>query len=278
RLIYYGTDPVYHEIKYSQGDAEVQAIVDEHDDVVSFGENIGTSISPIPALPRLRAVTRPPVLMDHWTTNLNPGKKFTTVGNWKQGGRDLIFNGEKYFWSKHHEFLKFIDLPKRVDETIELAMNLAKPATFKHRRGTVVPALGVAENEYDVLIANKWKLKDAPSFTTDPWKYRDYIIKSKGEFTFAKDQNIRLKSGWFSERSACYLAAGRPVITQDTGFNFNIPTGEGLFSFNSMPEIIDAFDAIESDYPKHSRRAKEIADAYFRAETILEKLLNDLGA
>jgi len=93
----------------------------------------------------------------------------------------------------------------------------------------------------------------------------------------AKDQNVRLRSGWFSERSACYLAAGRPVVTQDTGFGTVLPTGEGLFAFNSMDEILTAFEAINSDYQKHSRAAREIAGQYFRAETVLGKLLEDLG-
>ena len=278
RLVYYGTDPVFHEIMYAAGDAEVRSIIDEHDDIVSYGENIGNPRCPIPPLPRLRAKTRQPILTDLWQTEVQVRNGFTTVGNWKQGGRDLEFNGETYYWSKHHEFLKFIDLPLRINESIELAMNLAKPETFRHSRGTVVPALGVAEDEYSMLESNGWKLADAPSFTTDPWPYRDYIIHSKGEFTFAKDQNIRLRSGWFSERSACYLAAGRPVITQDTGFGCTLPTGNGLFAFNTMEEIIEAFDAVNSDYKKHSEAAREIAENFFRAEIVLEKLLKDLGA
>ena len=277
RLVYYGTDPVYHEIKYAQGDPEVRSIIEEHDDVISYGENIGNPGCPIPSLPMLRAKTRQPVLTDLWENDAVTRNAFTTVGNWKQGGRDINFNGEIYHWSKHHEFLKFIDLPKKIYQPIELAMNLAKPETFRHGRGTAVPALGVANEEYDLLESNGWHLVDGPAFSTDPWQYRDYIIHSRGEFTFAKDQNIRLRSGWFSERSACYLAAGRPVITQDTGFGITIPTGEGLFAFNTMDEVIAAFDAISSDYQKHSRAAKEIAREYFKAETVLEKLLNDLG-
>ena len=93
----------------------------------------------------------------------------------------------------------------------------------------------------------------------------------------AKDLNVRLQSGWFSERSACYLAAGRPVITQDTGFGRVLPTGKGLFAFNTMEDILTAFDAINSDYERHSRAALEIAGGYFRAETVLARLLEDLG-
>jgi hypothetical protein len=128
-----------------------------------------------------------------------------------------------------------------------------------------------------LLASNGWKLSDAHAFSTDPWAYRDYILSSYGEFSVAKDQNVRLRSGWFSERSACYLAAGRPVITQDTGFGNVLPTGEGLFAFNTMDEILASFDAVQSDYERHSRAAREIAQEYFRAETVLGKLLGDLG-
>ncbi len=275
RLVYYSTDPVYHEIKFAEGDVFTTALINEHNDIVSYGENIGNPGCPIPPLPRLRAKTRQPVLLDYWKDGDPVKQEFTTVGNWKQEGRNLIFNGETYYWSKHHEFLKFIDLPKRVDQPIEFATNLAKPETFEHGEGTEVPAYGVA-NDYNLLTANGWKLVDGPSFTMNPWTYRDYIIKSRGEFTFAKDQNIRLRSGWFSERSACYLAAGRPVITQDTGFGCTLPTGLGLFAFNTMEEIITAFDDINSNYKKHSKAARDIAEEYFKAEKVLEKVLDDL--
>ena len=107
--------------------------------------------------------------------------------------------------------------------------------------------------------------------------YRDYILRSRGEFTVAKDQNVRLRSGWFSDRSACYLAAGRPVITQDTGFGKFLPTGEGLFAFNTIEEILGDLEAVNSDYEKHSRAARAIAEEYFKAETVLAKLIEDLG-
>ena len=278
RLVYFGTDPVYHEIKYSQGEVETTTIIDEHVDVVTYGENIGNPGCLIPPLPRLHAKTRQPVLTDLWKNEQAARKEFTTVGNWKQGGRDLVFKGETYYWSKHHEFLKFMDVPKKVNQPIEIAMNLASLETIKHGIGTDVPSLGLETDEYSLLTSNGWNLIDAPAFTTDPWSYRDYILSSRGEFTFAKDQNIRLKSGWFSERSACYLAAGRPVITQDTGFGCSLPVGEGLFAFTTMDEIISAFDAINSNYKKHCRAAKGIAEEYFKAETVLQKLLIDIGA
>jgi glycosyltransferase involved in cell wall biosynthesis len=135
----------------------------------------------------------------------------------------------------------------------------------------------LTSDERSLLESNGWRLTHAHAFTTDPWVYRDYVQASRGEFTVAKDQNVRLRSGWFSERSACYLAAGRPVVTQDTGFGTVLPTGEGLFAFNTMEDIITAFEAIHADYDRHSRAARRIAEEYFRAETVLAKVLEDLG-
>jgi hypothetical protein len=275
RLIYFGTDPVIHEISYASGSEETRQIVEEHDDVVTYGENIGRSDCPIPPLPRLRAKTRQPVLLDYWEAGPPSRGEFTTVCNWRQGGRDVQFRGETYHWSKHFEFLKFIELPVRLREPVELAMGLVGP--ISHGLGEAVPALGLSANERRLLETNCWKLANAHCFSTDPWTYRDYIVSSRGEFTVARDLNVRLCSGWFSERSACYLAAGRPVITQDTGFGRVLPTGEGLFAFTTLDEIVDAFEAIRSDYDKHSRAARAIAEEYFRAESVLEKLLQDLG-
>lgn len=277
RLIYFGTDPVYHEVSFAKGDEETCKIIEEHDEVVTYGENIGHPDCPLAPLPQLRSKTRQPVLLDLWSDGPPSSEAFTTVGNWKQAGREVEFQGEKYQWSKHYEFMKFIDLPGRVNTPLELAMSLAEPETIRHGRGTVVPALGLAADERRQLEFNGWCLVDAREFTTDPWPYRDYVRASRGEFTVARDLHVRLRSGWFSERSACYLAAGRPVITQDTGFGNILPTGEGLFAFNTMDDILEAFDQINSGYEKHSRAARSIAEEYFRAETVLAKVLDDLG-
>lgn len=277
RLVYFGTDPVYHEITYAAGSEETRSILEEHDEVVTYGENIGLDGCPIPPLPRLRARTRQPVLLDLWADGPPRRREFTTVMNWKQEGREVDFQGETYFWSKDREFIKFLDLPKRVEQPIELAMNIARPETIVPGEGEPVRALGLPDDAQTLVESNGWLIVDAPSFTTDPWPYREYVRASRGEFSVARDLHVRLRSGWFSERDACYLAAGRPVIAQNTGFDRVLPTGEGLFAFDTLDEIVAAFEAIELDYGRHGRAAREIAEKYFRAETVLSKLLDDLG-
>lgn len=261
RHVYFGTDPVRHELEFAKGDDNTRAFIDTYTDVVTYGENIGNPACPIPPLPRLRSKTRQPVLLDLWQSGPPSRHEFTTVCNWRQAGHDIEYQGEVYYWSKHHEFLKFLALPQRVSQPLELAM----------------PLHSLTADERSLLEASGWRLTHAHAFTTDPWAYREYVRASRGEFTVAKDQNVRLRSGWFSERSACYLAAGRPVITQDTGFGTVLPTGEGLFAFNTMEDIVAAMAAIHADYDRHSRAARRIAEEYFRAETVLTKVLDDLG-
>ena len=261
RHVYFGTDPVRHELAFANGDDDTRAFFEAYTDCVTYGENIGNPGCPIPPLPRLRARTRQPVLLDLWQGGPPSRREFTTVCNWRQAGNDIEYQGEIYHWSKHREFLKFIAVPRSIDQPIELAM----------------PLHSVPADERSLLESSGWRLTPADGFTTDPWAYREYVRASRGEFTVARDQNVRLRSGWFSERSACYLAAGRPVLTQDTGFGTVLPTGEGLFAFNTVEEAIAAFEAIEADYERHSRAARRLAEEYFRAETVLAKVIDELG-
>ena len=167
--------------------------------------------------------------------------------------------GDVYSWSKHHEFLKFVDLPAAIGEAFELALACSD-----------ADAIGL-------LGRHGWAVRDALALSRDIQPYRDYIRGSRGEFTVAKDQNIRLRSGWFSDRSACYLAAGRPVITQETGFSRILPTGKGLFAFTAIEEILAALDHVACDYAGHRQAAAEIAAEYFAAEVVLDQLCGQAG-
>jgi hypothetical protein len=261
RLIYLETDPVELEIEIYNGIKESTEFLAQHIAIFTWGLNYNNPDCEVPLADRFHFTPLPPaVVVDLWRPfGDRAGKHFTTVGNWKQNWREVRFKGKTYYWSKHFEFLKFMDLPKRTKQTFELAL-----ASYE-------------EKDKQLLQNNGWKVCHAMDFSTDLDAYRDYIGKSRGAFTVAKDQNVRLRSGWFSERSAQYLASGKPVIDQDTGFANYLPTGQGLFPFSTMDDILHAVDAINGDYAKHCRGAYEIAREYFSYDVVLKKLLAEVG-
>jgi hypothetical protein len=183
---------------------------------------------------------------------------YTTIATWENKGRDFTYKGETYYWSKDLEFRKVLDLPSRRGSVFEIALNGPESARA-------------------LLRDHGWKVVNAHEISADMNRYRDYIRNSRSEFTVAKFQNVRLASGWFSDRSACYLASGRPVITQDTGFGNILPTGRGLFSFKTLDDVLSAFDCIETDYDSNCRAAREIAAEYFAAERVIGDLLDRAG-
>lgn len=261
-FIYLETDPVAPEIELHHHLESTMKFLDLHTAHFTFGENIGTADCRVPVPPAKYSFhpTRQPVVLDLWQEPaITPGNSFTTIANWRQDERQMELDGEIYHWSKHHEFLKFLDLPERTSQRFELALS-----SFE-------------ESDRQMLEARGWQVRRALEFSGDAESYRHYIIGSRGEWTVAKDQNVRLRSGWFSDRAATYLAAGRPVITQETGFSNVLPTGRGLFAFATMEEILEAIERINADYAQHSRAAFEIAQEYFRAESVLENLLKQAG-
>jgi hypothetical protein len=185
---------------------------------------------------------------------------FTTIANWSTSGlKDITWRGKTYLWSKSREFLRFISAPKDAGETFEMATNIEDARTRRK------------------FEQNRWCLTSPLQMSVDYWLYRDYIQRSKGEFTVAKDQYVRLNTGWFSDRSACYLAAGRPVITQETGFTKNYGGKNGLLSFRTVEEVADAVKRINADYAAHSRAARDVAREVFEAEKVLRSVLDRAG-
>jgi hypothetical protein len=260
RLVYLETDPVASQIELYHNVQQTTDFLEPHCAFFTFGENYGNADCKLPVSERFKfKPTRQPVVLDFWYPFTNGSNQtFTTVGNWQQQWRDVIYQGEVYRWSKHYEFEKFIDLPRHTAQTFELALSSFNDEIKLH------------------LEDKGWKVVEAMSFSRDIDLYRDYIIRSHGEFTVAKDQNVRLRSGWFSDRSATYLAAGRPVITQETGFSNILPTGQGLFSFMTMEEIKSALEAINSNYKFHSETAFIISKEYFNYDVVLKKLLAEI--
>ena len=257
RHLYIDLDPAFTQIKAAAGDRALRELLSESQLHFTLGENIGQPGCRVPLAGLAWHPTRQPIVLDLWPP-LPPdaAAPFTTIGKWDDQGRDLQFKGETYSWRKRVEWMKFLDLPRRSGERFDVAMNVQ-----------VVPA------DLDRLTQHGWSVCDPIAVSSDPERYREFIRRSKGEFTVAKDLNVRLCTGWFSDRSACYLAAGRPVVTQDTGFDRILPTGAGLFSYRTLDEAADAVHAIAGDYPRHVRAARQIAVDHFNADVVLRQLL-----
>jgi len=262
RIIYVESDPGVEQIRIDRGVRSTIDYLRRHRALFTFGENVGTKRFPVPTHNLNWLPTRQPVVTDLWKTTRAPSRAavFTSVANWSTSGlKDITWRGEKYLWSKSREFLRFVAAPKKTGEIFELATNI-KDAKTRAK-----------------FLRNGWRFHSPLQLSVDYWLYRDYVRHSKGEFTVAKDQYVRLNTGWFSDRSACYLAAGRPVIIQQSGFTQHYGNDSGLFAFSSMKEIVDAVKAINADYAKHSRAAREVAREVFEAEKVLASLLNRAG-
>ncbi|MFN2621292.1 MAG: glycosyltransferase [Chthoniobacterales bacterium] len=263
RILYIESDPGVEQIKVDQGNKSTIKYLKRHHALFSFGENVGTERFPVPTHNLKWLPTRQPIVTDFWKTNRRPGSAavFTSVANWSTSGlKDIEWRGEKYLWSKSREFIRFVAAPKRAGETFELATDIKDDKTREK------------------FLRNGWRFRGPHDLSADYRLYRDYIRRSKGEFTVAKDQYVRLNTGWFSDRSGCYLAAGRPVIIQETGFTTVFSGGRhGLIAFQSLGEIAEAVKSINADYTRHSLAAREIARQFFEAEKVLRSLLERAG-
>jgi hypothetical protein len=258
--IFIDIDPAFTQIRAADGEPALTALLAEHDLHFTIGENIGTEGCAIPTGSFTWRPTRQPIALDFWPPLASDAQAaFTTIGRWDERRRDLEFQGEVYAWSKRTEWMRFLALPQRTGERFAIAMDV-----------------GATPGDCDLLTRHGWEITDPIAASRDALHYRDFIRRSKGEFTVAKDLNVRLHSGWFSDRSACYLGAGRPVITQDTGFGRCLPTGAGLYAVRTLDEAVAAVAAIAGDYETNAAAARHLAATYFDAGTVLAGILQHL--
>jgi hypothetical protein len=259
--VYLQTDPVTAELRLANGDEHTAEAFANHHVLATYGENYGAPDCGVPLNGRSYVFTRQPVDLELWPGAFDlTARYFTTIGNYRQDGGDVEWNGSTFHWSKHHEWEKFLTLPALTAQPFELAMS---------------PDL---QADRDRITAAGWRLTPPLEMSLDVFgAYPDYIRASRGEFTVAKDQNIRLRSGWFSERDVCYLASGKPVVTQDTGFANILPTGEGLFAVADVEQAAAAIEQINGDYERHCRAARAIAEEFFEARGVAQRLLEAVG-
>ncbi len=262
RLIYVESDPGVEQMQIDNAHGKVPEYLAQHHSLFTFGELVGTPEFPVPTHGVRWMPTRQPVVTDFWKTDAAPRSdaRFTSVANWNTSGRkDVVWQKSTYLWSKSLEFLKFVEAPTRSGEDFELATGIEDPHAL-HKFQT-----------------NRWQFTDPGPISIDHHSYRSYLQGSKGEFTVAKDQYVRLKTGWFSDRTACYLACGRPAITQQTQFTQLYGGNKGLLAFETLDDIAAAVESVNADYAGHCRAAYEIAAEYFEATKVLSSLLERAG-
>ena len=256
--VYLDLDPAFNQLWHAAEGIDVR--LDGHTHFVTVGCLIGTPRCEIPTCGRDWLPTQPPIMLSEWpVTPESPVAAWTTVGNWRGYG-SIQFRGVLY-GQRAHSFRRFMELPGRA-------------------AGRFQPAIAIHPGEVKDLEAfstHAWDLVDPTDAAGTPDRYREFIQRSKGELGIAKSGYVESRCGWFSDRSVCYLASARPVVAQDTGFSEYLPTGEGLFAFNTLDDAVDAIETVNADYARHCRRAREIAEAYFRAERVLCRLLERIG-
>lgn len=245
RKIFIDSDPAFTQLAIAKAEPWYVEFFTWFDRLFTFGANIGTAESPIPVGEFTWHKTWQPITLDDWRTAVLPGDRFTSIMTWQiESFTDVGGN-------KDQEFLKVIDLPSRTPQRFELAIN--GPQTLLRQHG--------------------WKTVDAMQVSRTPSAYRDFIHGSRAEFGVAKHTYVVNRSGWFSDRTECYLASGRPALVQDTGWTAHLPSGDGLLAFTTVEEAVGGIERINARYETHARLAQEIARQHFDARSVLPRLL-----
>ena len=261
---YVDTDPCYSQARIAAVDAGTADedtcfsvdLIRRHDVFLTNAEHIGAPDCLVPTCGLTWHPTRQPIVLENWPLGPPPDGAFTTVMSWKIEPRPPEVAGRRY-GGKDVEFERFLDLPARTPEPLEVA--LAGPAPRER------------------IAAAGWRVIDAHAVSATMADYRDYIVRSRGELSVAKNAYVATRSGWFSTRSASYLACGRPVVVQDTAWSAHVPSGPGLHPFTTADEAVAALAAIRTDYARASRHAREIAERHFAAGAVCARILADAG-
>jgi hypothetical protein len=239
-----------------------QLAVPPHDRYLTTGETVGTRGARVPDCGLRWTRVRPPVCLDLWPVAYDPGcAAFTTVSSWSSADwLEVNENGKTVLRdnTKRRSFLRFVDLPLRTRQPLELALFL------------------VADDEADRarLERYRWRVRDSRQVAGTPEAYRAYIGGSRGEFSCAKPSCLAFRNAWISDRTLCYLASGKPAVVQYTGRSEYLPSGEGLFRFRTPDQAVEALEEINADYERHCGAARAIAETHFDAERVLERVLN----
>ncbi len=261
---YVDTDPCYSQAKLAAVDAGVAdeqtthsvGLIRRHDIFFTLGENVGRPGCEIPTVGIAWRATRQPIALEQWPVRTVTHDAFTTVMSWKIEPLPPVVGGRAY-GGKDVEFERFLQLPSQTTAALEVALSGPAPR--------------------DRLTAAGWRVTEARAASRTLASYRDYIGASRGEFSVAKNAYVATRSGWFSTRSAAYLACGKPVVVQDTGFGAFVPTGPGVQAFHAAADAVAALAAVRTDYRRACEHARATAEEYFAAPRVCARLLADAG-
>jgi hypothetical protein len=259
--IYVDVDPGFTQFWHASGTSGFS--LDGHDDYVTVAANIGNADCPIPTAGIRWHPVAPPVLLDEWPQAPAPTRadRFTTVATWRSPYGVVDYEGRTY-GLKHHEFRKFLELPRRAAAgAFEVALD-------------VDPADAA---DLAALRDKGWRVVDPREAVPDPASFRRFVRESAAEFSVAQGIYVETSSGWFSDRTASYLASGRPALVQDTGLGRSYPLGEGLLAFSDLDGAARGVGLIVADYEEHCRAARALAERHLDSDLVLGRLLDDLG-
>jgi hypothetical protein len=251
RRAYFDLDPGFTQIWALRWDMDFS----KHNLFFTVGLNIGTRDFPIPLRGIEWQVFLPPVALEYWPMQGDASNApFTTVGQWR--GQEAVWQDE-YYGPKREEFLKFIELPTKTSQRLELALLIHESET----------------DDIAALRKHNWNLVDPHNVARGLDGFHAYIQRSRGECSVAKGGYVKSRSGWVSDRTVCYLASGRPAVLQDTGFRQHLPAGKGLLAFSTLEEAALGLEAIHADYAAHAAAARKLAEEKFAAPLVLLSIL-----
>lgn len=257
--VYVDLDPAFTQLWH-----EVEGIdmgLDRHDHFVTVGQAIGEPDCPVPACGREWIRISPPVVLEHWpasTTRSRP--EMTTVGHWR--GYGSIEHGGVHYGQRAHTLRRLMKLPTLTDQLFLLALEIHPGETA----------------DIEALAVNRWRTIDPMSVASDASSYRRFVSESRAELGIPKSGYVESRSAWFSDRSACYLASGRPVITASTGFERYLPVGEGLLSFHDVEEAAEQVSVVNASYARHSGAARRVAEEFLDSDRVLSQMLDAVGS
>jgi hypothetical protein len=254
--VFLDIDPGFSQMWRELGLADMFA---GHDRFATIGINLGRSGCTVPTCGIDWIPTRPPVVLDVWPFRPG-GSRFTSVATLRGAFAPVEYGGRRY-GVRAHELRRFAELPRLSGVPFELALDIDQADS----------------SDRELLLRNGWRLVDPLRAAGEPETYREYVGASRAEIMVAKEMYVATQSGWFSDRSACYLASGKPVLAQNTGLDTLEPTGEGLLTFTTVDEAVTGAREIERDYPRHARAARQIAEEYFESDKVLGRLLERLA-